>query len=291
MKFEPLKIEHRAAFEAAIRSVTDTVAWEYSFAVIWLWNAYDNAKICIDDGMVFLYTVVGEKMIFYPPYCAPDRVQEALDKIEAYCRAQGHPFYVRGLSDEMLAGVDQARYQIEADRDSFDYVYAAEDLITLKGKKFHSKRNYVTRFTAKYPDYSFRPFVSDDGAPLLKLYDKWNAHVEHETLLTERHAIARAFLYREQLGLLIYVLEVGGEAIGFSVCVPGVNGVMHNLFEKGDTEYEGVYQAVNKFTAEACFGEYRLINRQEDMGIEGLRKAKLSYNPVLLQPKYALRPL
>lgn len=289
MQFERLTLEHRAAFEAAVKNAPDTRGWEYCFAVLWLWNAYDNARVCVEDGIFYVYTVVGDKLVFYPPYCSADRVQEALDKIEAYCLSQGHPFFVRGVSEALLTGVDKARYAVEPVRDEFDYIYAAEDLATLKGKKFHSKRNYVTRFMSRYPDYVFRAFEDGDGAKLLALYDKWNSRVEHQTLLTERHAIARAFQYQKQLGLFIYVLETGGETVGFSVCAPAPDGVMHNLFEKGDVSYDGVYQAVNKLTAEACFQGYRYVNRQEDMGIEGLRKAKLSYNPVLLQTKYTVR--
>lgn len=289
MTFKNLKLEDRADFEAAVDHVTDTVAWEYSFAVIWVWDAYENVRICKDDGMVFLYTTYGDKKIFYPPYCAPERMPDALAKVEAYCAAEGIPFFMRGLSNEALSFVDKARYRIEPEEDSFDYIYSAEDLIALRGKRFHSKRNYVTRFAARYPGYTFRPYTAADSDALLALYDKWNSNSEHETLKMERHAISRAFGFQKELELLIYVLEVEGAAVGFSVSAPGRDGVMHNIFEKGDVDYEGVYQTVNKLTAQACFSGYRLVNRQEDMGIEGLRKAKLSYNPVFLQPKYTLR--
>ena len=159
--------------------------------------------------------------------------------------------------------------------------------MTLTGKKYHSKRNYITRFKAQY-SYDFRAYVPADLAAIEALYDRWTTESDHETLRLERSAILRALKFCEALGLKIYVLEVGKELIAFSVTALDARGVAHGIFEKGDTRYEGVYQMINWLTAGACFAGYSVVNREEDMGIEGLRKAKLSYNPLYLYEKYVL---
>lgn len=287
MEFRKLELADKKAFDEMIDRAADVTGWEYSFEVIWIWNVAESVYIYIGDGMILMYGKYADKTVFYPPYCAPEDTGRALEAIAAYCGEKAIPCFIRGVSNDMLGYVDKDAFTVTSEPDNFDYIYAAEDLISLRGKKFHSKRNYVTRFSAKYA-YTFRPYVSDDRDALMDLYDKWNTATEHETLSMERKAIDRAFVYCGELGLLIYVLEADGRPIAFSVSVSGKRGVVHNIFEKGDIEYEGVYQMINKLTAEACFGDFRLVNRQEDMGIEGLRKAKMSYNPVFLQPKYVL---
>ena len=170
-------------------------------------------------------------------------------------------------------------------RDDSDYIYLSDDLKRLEGKAFHSKRNFVTRFAKTY-DYELKDYETGDYDGIMRLYDTWEVDSSHSTLALERSAISRALKFSTELDLKISVLKVHGKYVGFSVSSLESNGVVHTIFEKADTSYIGIYQALNKLSAEKYFPDGVLVNLQEDMGIEGLRKAKLSYNPGKLLDKY-----
>ena len=175
---------------------------------------------------------------------------------------------------------------IGTSRNDYDYVYGSDDLKYLKGKSYHSKRNFVNRFKETY-DYEFIDYSENDFDAVMALCDAWFATADKSSATEmERDAVLRALRYRNELDLKIGLLIVEGKCIGFSVSSIERNGVIHTIFEKGDVNYVGVYQTLNQVVAEKYFPDGALVNRQEDMGIEGLRKAKLSYFPKILVEKY-----
>ena len=288
MEFRKLRLSDREPYERLKENLPDITGWEYSFDVLWIWDVRESVEVCCGADFMYLMSVSRGEKVFYPPLVAdPADTGRAVDELAAYARENGFPFRMFGINKALLPYIDTEKYAAEADRDSFDYIYSAEALMTLTGKKYHSKRNYITRFKAQY-SYEFRAYVPADLAAIEALYDRWTTESDHETLRLERSAILRALKFCEALGLKIYVLEVGKELIAFSVTALDARGVAHGIFEKGDTRYEGVYQMITWLTAGACFAGYSVVNREEDMGIEGLRKAKLSYNPLYLYEKYVL---
>ena len=124
---------------------------------------------------------------------------------------------------------------------------------------------------------------------MLALFDKWYVKSEHETLDLERKVIVRALDYYKELNLKIGILEGDGNLVAFSISAVENNNVAHAMFEKGDTSYDGIYQMINQQTCEKLFNGCKYVNREEDMNIEGLRKAKMSYYPEILLEKYTLK--
>lgn len=288
MEFRKLTLQDRPLFEKLKENAPDTTGWEYSFDVLWIWDVYSNVHVYTRPDRMYLQARVGGKHKFYPPLVAdPADIPAAIDEMAAYAKASGMPFCMFGIGDAMLPYIDTEKYAARADRGAADYIYAASDLITLSGKKFHSKRNFISRFTGKYA-YDFRPYRPSDRKQVEALYDKWNVESEHETMRAERSAILRALEYKDALHLKIYVLTVDGTVVAFSVSALDTHGIAHGIFEKGDVDYDGVYPTINNLTAKACFGGSEIVNRQEDMDIEGLRKSKLSYNPIRLYTKYTV---
>ena len=288
MQFKKLSLDDRAFYEKLKETAPDITGWEYSFDVLWIWDVRESVEVSVGDDHMYISAAGKGGRVFYPPLVKdPADTQKALEELEAYAEEHNFPFKVFGVNKALLPYIDAGRYKITSDRDDFDYIYSAESLKTLTGKKLHSKRNYITRFKSKYR-YEFREYRDSDYAAAEALYDRWNVESEHETLRMERSAIIRALKYRKQLGLRIYVIISEGERIAFSVNALDMRKVVHTIFEKGDIRFEGVYQMINNLAANACFDGYETVNREEDMGIEGLRKAKLSYNPLYLYEKFVI---
>jgi hypothetical protein len=234
---------------------------------------------------MLVYFALLDKYLFLPPYLYDDKyLKEAVALAEEHASANGVKFVMRGLNEEQISKL--SGYNVTTKDSDSDYIYSVKQLSELSGKKFHSKRNFVNRFTAKY-NYSFREYTSSDYEKVIGLCKKWLNEKESDSLW-EFNAIDNALKLVDELSLKIGLLEVGENLVATSISDIESNGVAHTLFEKADKEYDGVYQAINYLTAKHILKDCEIVNRQEDMGIEGLRKAKLSYNPIQIAKKYTI---
>ena len=186
--------------------------------------------------------------------------------------------------EEILPG----QYQFEHMRDLDDYVYTRDKLVNLSGKKMHAKRNHVNRFKNKY-DYLYEPIGSDN---LQKAYEFVYQQIEARSLNPEgeKRAAKRLFDHYEVLGVKGAVLQVDGNVVAVTVG-EDQNGTVLIHIEKADTSYEGAYAAINQMFVEREWDGYTYVNREEDMGIEGIRKAKMSYHPDVMVKKFVARLL
>lgn len=283
MKFEKIQINDRQYIERTLEK--DSISWEHSFSCIYVWN-YDKTFIYKNNDFALIYFDLGKKYLFLPPYLTDEKY--LIDAVDlAYCHAKENAveFIMRGLSKEQADLLDG--YAVSVSENDSDYIYNVVELSELKGKKFHSKRNFVNRFTSKN-NYSFREYTQDDYEKVVALSEKWLNEKESNATM-EFNAIKKSLELCDVLDLKIGLLFVKDDLVAFSVNDIVINGVAHTLFEKGDVGYEGVYQAINYLTAKELLVGCEFVNRQEDMGIEGLRKAKLSYNPVKLVEKYFIK--
>ena len=184
---------------------------------------------------------------------------------------------------------------IEENRDHWDYVYSVEELIALKGKKFHKKKNLLNQFKKGY-DYQYEPMGPECVEEVLEMQDEWFKWYEEnnpsEALKAENHAITRVLHNIDQIeGLTGATLRVEGKVIAYTVAEPLCEDSLVIHFEKGDIRFKGVYQAVNQMFLENDGAEYTNVNREQDLGDPGLRKAKLSYNPSFFLKKFNARLL
>lgn len=285
MEFRKIDINDKVIIEKYIPK-TDYLGWEFNFPMIWIWDVFDTTKICDCGDMALVYTTFFDKPVFFPPFINNvNKTPEALEKIQNYCKNNNFPLDVRGLTKQQAETLDIDKFQIISDRDNFDYIYSSLDLRELVGKKFHSKRNYLSRFTSKY-SYITREYTEHDYEGLMQIYNNWYVKSVHDTLDLEGKAIMRALKYYKELNLKILLIEIKDKIVAFSISSSCNFKVGHTYFEKGDISFDGIYQAINNFTAKKYFVDCEFINREEDMGIEGLRKAKESYNPVILLEKF-----
>lgn len=174
---------------------------------------------------------------------------------------------------------------------AWDYVYSRESLATLKGKKLHGKRNHINKFLSKYPDYEYRKLDPSMASDCIALYDQWMTEKDGETaesLQNEKLSVELALNNMETLGLTGGTIYIEGKLCAFTVGEQLHPHMQLIHIEKADTNYEGIFPMINQqYILHEC-EDVELINREEDMGIEGMRKAKRSYHPLKMIEKYLI---
>jgi hypothetical protein len=179
--------------------------------------------------------------------------------------------------------------EIEEQRSQWDYLYAIEDLIALKGKRFHKKKNLLNQFKSKYT-FSYQPFRAELIDMALAMQQDWCTWRDCEAvdaLAAENKAIAKVFDNWDRLaGLAGGGLIVDNQMVAYTVAEMLTDGTLLIHFEKGDPDFKGVYQAMNQLFLEQTDLTASIVNREQDLGNEGLRRAKLSYHPVDFLKKY-----
>jgi hypothetical protein len=199
------------------------------------------------------------------------------------------PFHIT----DVLAKAFPGHLRIEADRANFDYVYNTQDLIELKGRDYHAKKNHLNYFlnNYKYEYASLSSGMADEAMDFIRRFNERknpaDAH-EKELLLMEERAMRDVFHNLELVGYLTGVIRIDGniEALSIGGRLGKKTVTVH--VEKANTEFRGLYQAINNEFCRHVAKDVKRINREEDMGIPGLRKAKLSYKPSMLVEKYSV---
>lgn len=212
-------------------------------------------------------------------------------------RLEGHPFLMLGVCENSLNMLDQAMpgyFYATADRNYTDYIYKRESLASLAGKKLQPKRNFANRFANHYPDFETLPLTREFIPQCIELDTKWAGQKEVETDAgrytydAERRSMLTAFEHWEDLDGRGLILRVGGEIVAFTYGAPINYDTFDVCVEKADTDYEGAFAVINREFARSLPERYIYLNREEDLGIEGLRHAKLSYHPEILLQKYTV---
>lgn len=259
---------------------------ENTFGVIFMWDVYEDRKYCIEDGSLFLATFKEGKAIVNYPFGGDERA--ALLKLRDYCEEKRLKLEIPFLSEEQKKTVEETLdAEFSEDRNWDDYLYKSEDLIKLSGKKYHGQKNHLNQFLKNYPDYEYIEYGEDLKSEVLKFYDKYYGEVEknYELFLEEKKVFLRLLNNYERSGQRGAVIKIGGEVVAVSFGEV-VGDTLYVHIEKALREYSGSYAAINKLFAENFADEATFINREEDVGDEGLRTAKLSLHPVELVKKY-----
>ena len=264
---------------------------DLSFSNLCSWRfLYDTQFAVVDNFLVFKFWA-GEQLAYMMPVGTGDLKAVLWELIED-ARKENQHFCMLGVCSNMRADLEAilpGQFTFTEDRDYADYIYLRSDLSTLKGKKFQAKRNHINRFRNTYPDYEYTPITPDRIQECLDLEAEWckvNHCDQQEGTGNERRALIYALHNFEALGQTGGILHVNGKIVAFTFGMP----INHETFgvhvEKADTSIEGAYAMINYEFANRIPEQYIYINREEDLGLEGLRKAKLSYQPVTILEKY-----
>ncbi len=292
LEFHVPVLEDKAAVDA-ILSGADCPTLEYNFTTQYIWKTIFNTKICIRDGV--FYSVSGkDKPSFLFPAGSGD-INAALLKIDAYAKKNGIQLRFHSLSPmqkDALEALFPDRFTFEYVRDAGDYIYDAESLRTLKGKKLAAKRNHINRFLENHPDWTYERIDEGNMAEVAQMNQTWCELSDcegDESLREESCAVRSALKNYAALKLDGGLIRAGGKVVAFSLGdrLNDTTYLVH--IEKAFADVQGAYPMINQqFVLNNADG-YSFINREDDTGDEGLRKAKLSYRPVQIAEKYIAR--
>ena len=263
---------------------------EKTFANAYLWSRHYRVKYAIvEHTLVFKSESKG--IAFSYPIGEPEDVRRALDFLKQYTGARNLPFVLYNVTENQFSQLEEwypGRFEIEYDRDIADYVYESEKLATLSGKKLHAKRNHINKFKATFEDWSYETLTEDNIEECFQMALKWreqNGCEEDEEKNAEMCVTLNSLRLREELELTGGILRVNGEVIAFTIGEPISEDTFVVHIEKAYADIQGAYPMINQqFVEHECM-KYKYINREEDTGAEGLRKAKLSYRPAFLVEK------
>lgn len=254
------------------------------------WQFLYHTEFAIVEGFLLLRFLLDGKVTYMKPIGKGD-LQHVLALLHDDVRRLGDTLRVacvcpcaKALMEESMPG----SFSFESDRNKADYIYLREKLVTLSGKKLQPKRNHVSKFKRLYPDYEYRPLTADLVSECLRLGQEWclsNDCREQRAALAEQRMMAYALRHIDELHIIGGTLFVDGRMVAFTFGAR-INGETFDVcVEKADTNYEGAYAMINNEFASHLPEDIIYINREEDLGLEGLRKAKLSYQPELILDK------
>ena len=275
-------LDDRTWAEPLLRAA-DNFASESAFGTYYLWQARYRFEIAQVGG----YFVARYENGYILP-AGDGEMRPLLDAIAADSVSSGTPFRVQvsGTMKERLAQAwPSALFQMH--RGEADYLYRVSDLAQLTGKKYHAKRNHIARFTQNYA-YTFERVTEPaQYRACMEMLTQWISTNETPTnFRQEAQAIERAFVDPAALHIRAGLLRVDGQVVAFAAGEPINDRVFDQHFEKALTSYDGAYAVINQLFASECLSDFEWVNREEDMDLDGLRKAKLSYHPDQLWMKY-----
>lgn len=263
---------------------------DLSFSNLCSWRFLYNTQFAILDGFLLLKFWANDELIYMMPVGDGD-LKKILNTLIEDANQEDEPLCLLGLSEEACSELEElmpGKFQFTTDRDYADYLYLRTDLATLSGKKFQSKRNHVNKFKRTY-NYEYTAITPDRIQKCIDLEAEWckaNDCDQHEGTGNERRALLYALHNFDELGLTGGILHVDGKIAAFTFGMPINQETFGVHVEKANTQIDGAYAMINYEFSNHLPEQYIYVNREEDLGIEGLRKAKLSYQPTIVLAKY-----
>ncbi|MDD4839957.1 MAG: GNAT family N-acetyltransferase [Clostridia bacterium] len=266
------------------RKNTKALGSEFSYTAFLSW--YENVEIAFCDDTLFLRGCYDGICVYFPPLTNGD-INHAL-----LCLPED--ITVNFFTVDMVSKLDAKLFDAVSIRDNAEYIYNSSDLINLAGKRYHSKRNHIAKFNSLYK-YTFTEYEESDCEDVISLMNSWfKSHDDgsiqkcEETTNKECKMLKFWLENHKQLGLFANVLRVEDELAGLSIGEISPSGVGIVMFEKANIKFEGIYSALTNLFSKEHYSDIEFINRQEDMGLDGLRRAKLSLNPAIILEKFAV---
>lgn len=295
MQFQPITLKDREILKS-FQDTSEIPLSDFNFTNLWIWRfAREIAITQIEECLIIRTTYPNQEPYYFFPLSQGGVGEKTKRALESLLPLKPR---FKSLTKEQAEFL-QTHFKLEAqaNRDRFDYVYSIAELIALNGRKYHKKKNHLNKFFNTYPNFSFEEVGESNLLELKETYRRWyelnpNKDKALEAEKKGIESILEDFLSLSDSGNLFVLkgglLRVEGEIVAFAFgeAISNQSVVMH--IEKANIAYAGVFQAINQQCLEHLWRDYEWVNREEDLGIEGLRKAKLSYHPVHLLEKYEI---
>lgn len=288
MKFKELEIKDKKIVNEYL-NIDGAVMSDRTFASLYIWREHYKIGWCIEDGFLFIRNKSLEYNMYYMPMGRGD-ISKAVKRI--YETEGDTPFFIALITKDRVEEIQNCldgTAKVFETPEEYDYIYDAQSLINLQGKKYQSKRNFVNRFKAEYEGRWKIEEVDPkrDTDEILAFLENWtkSENRNEEDYIYECQAVKTALENYEELDFTGAKLLLDGRIIAFTLAAKQNGEVMDVLIEKA-VDITGAYQMINREFAQNFCAQVKYINREEDLGIEGLKRAKLSYRPLFLTEKY-----
>ncbi len=286
LSFEPIVLNKQYAYLDRFSSCSQKPS-DYTFVNLWGWAQEYGLCWAWTDELVWIKQTIPEEL-FWAPVGSWEKIEwnRCFDE-----HGNSRSVFTRIPEDLSRLWQDSLSHKItiQEARGHWDYLYAVSELIELEGKQFHNKRNLLNQFKRKY-NYQFVPFGPEMIDKALAMQQNWCTWRDCESvasLAAENRVISKIFNSWDKLsGLSGGAILVDNEMVAYTLAESLAEDTLVIHFEKGNSDFKGAYQAINQMFLERSGGQFKLVNREQDLDDEGLRKAKLSYNPVGFLKKF-----
>ncbi len=288
--FHPISLEEKNQY-LALHKAANSQASDYSLGNLWGWANHYSLEWAFQSGLCWIRqnsSDPGHDNCCWAPVGPWAEIDWSKIPVASGTKVIRVP--------ETLVQIWQQAYgdrlEVEETRGQWDYLYNSEDLATLKGNRFHKKKNHLNQFLKHYK-FEYLQMSQDCVEEVLDLQEQWRQWREDndsEALLAENDAVYRVLKYWEDLpGLTGGTIRIDGHLVAYTVAEPLTSDTMVIHFEKGKSEFRGIYQAINSLFAAENHMEHPIFNREQDLDDLGLRQAKESYQPSGYLKKYTVR--
>ncbi len=294
--FKKLSIDDQKNVEKYINSFPPYS--DYNFISLWSWNTDNKIELSLlNENLVIKFSDYLTNDTFLS-FIGTQEVTKTIKTLLLNGSQRDHIIPAIKLIPEITIESDRKLseyFSVNEDRDNFDYIYSIDEFLYFKGTKYGPKRNFVNRFVKKYqPNHEIIDLTNRKNKTLIKnLFETWREGRKKDLLevRNEYTAVERLLKKISVFDLLNIGIFIDEKLIAFSINQVLPNGYAINLFEKGDIAHQGVFQYLRQITAKylkesGC----EFLNHEQDLGIEGLRKSKMSYHPKFFLKKYIITP-
>ncbi|MBE6751613.1 MAG: DUF2156 domain-containing protein [Ruminococcaceae bacterium] len=288
LDFQDISIEDRERVENYFEFLEEPFC-DFTFGNLFCWSVVENTKIAFLNNFLFIRFSDNEKLYYTFPL-GNGEIKNAINLIIEDAKINNKKFQFVCLNkkqSEILKEIFKEEIKINKNRDAFDYVYSVKKLSTLSGRKYHSKKNHFNSFKNNY-NFIYEEINENNLQDCIRFANEWYSETEATPpLLKEQKVLIKAFENYFKLNLIGAIIKINEKIVAFCV---GEKMYKENIFcthfEKASSEFQKAYTVINKLFSEISINNFEFVNREDDAGIEGLRKAKLSYYPELILEKY-----
>ncbi|MFA5887052.1 MAG: phosphatidylglycerol lysyltransferase domain-containing protein [Patescibacteria group bacterium] len=253
-----------------------------------IWQEFDQPKITmINNNLCILICAINDDCFFLEPI-GKNETMATIDTCLKHCHKMSR------LSEQFVSQLPADKYKLKELSDQNDYTYKVKDLAELKGRNFDGKRNHINSFKKRHPNYEYANLLKSDQQAAYTLFDQWFGP-KKETILVpqvaysaQKSALLNAFKYFSELKLSGAKITIEEKPIGFILGSQLNQNTFNAHFQYSDPEYKGTSQVLLWEACNKTIGHYERVNLEQDLGIAGLRKAKLSYYPDKIEKKFEI---
>lgn len=262
---------------------------EYAMVNVFFWNDTDRLMYAVVDD-VLVYRLIDDDTAYYSIVEFIEEPAELVLKLEFDARENGCEMVLTNMSEEMVLRLERemvGQLSFWYDREYSDYIYKVDDLIRLSGSKYHGKKNHLNKFLNTY-SFTYEEIDKNNIEECRVMKEEWAVRKggDIDEYREELDIIDKVFDNYDKFNLVGGLIRIDGKVSAFTLGEPVSDDTFVTHFEKADEDIPGLYQAINQQFAANSIAGFKYVNREDDIGIEGIRQAKLSYRPVMMFDKY-----